>query len=106
MAKKGLLAGDLPGPSQGLEGESTMAMADGVWGKAYLAASQLAATVDAIKVDRSFIMGKYNRLQGRIGSTKVDDASIEGMKDVMQKYGDGDFASANRKLNQLLASVK
>jgi hypothetical protein len=25
------------------------------------------------------------------------------MKDVLQKYGDGDFAAANRKLNQLWA---
>lgn len=106
MQKKGVLSSDLPAQAQGLEGEATKAMADGDWGRAYLAASQLAATVDAIKVDRGFIMAKYNRLQTRVGSGKVDEPMIDGMKDVMQKYGDGDFVAANRKLDQLYSGVR
>ncbi|HEY4239294.1 MAG TPA: hypothetical protein VGM88_05735 [Kofleriaceae bacterium] len=109
MAKKGILAGDL-GAAAGLETESTTAMADNDWGKAYLAAAQLSATVDAIKVDRAFIISKYGRLNARVSGAKVDDATsaqlTDGMKEVMQKYGDGDFAAANRKLNQLAAVVK
>jgi hypothetical protein len=106
MSKKGILGNDL-GPASGLEGEATKAMADGDWGKAYLAAAQLSATVDAIKIDRSFITAKYARLNTRVSSGKLDEQTsqqlTDGMKDVLQKYGDGDFAAANRKLNQLWA---
>ncbi len=109
MQKKGLEAGDL-GPAAGLESEATSAMRDNDWGKAYLAAAQLAATIDAIKVDRSFIMAKYGRLQSRVKSKQRDEATqqvlAEGMNEVMQKFGDGDFSAANRKLNQLSQQVR
>lgn len=104
MAKKGILAGDL-GPAAGLEGEATKAMADGDWGKAYLAAAQLSATVDQIKIDRNFVSAKHGRLHARVKSGKLDESTsaalTEGMREVLQKYGDGDFAAANKKLNQL-----
>jgi hypothetical protein len=109
MAKKGLLPSDL-GPAAGLESEATAAMKSDDWGKAYLAAAQLAATVDAIKVDRNFIAVKTARLQNVVKSAKRDDALqqqlADGMRDVMQKFGDGDFASANKKLNGLWQLVK
>jgi chromosome segregation ATPase len=110
MAKKGLLLGDLPAQAQGLEGEATKGMTDGDWGRAYLAAAQLSATIDAVKLDRGFIMGKMNRLNSRVGNGKQDESTTqqltEGMKDVLQKYGDGDFVNANRKLDQLWSAVK
>lgn len=110
MQKKGVLVADLPGPSQGLEGESTKAMADGDWGKAYFAASQLVATVDAVKIDRAFIQAKTARLSNQLKSTKVDDATnqqLGGMlSDVMVKYGDGNFVAANQRLNQIAAQLK
>lgn len=106
MARKGLLALDL-GPAAGLEAEATRAMSDADWGKAYLAATQLAATVEAVKIDRAFITAKYGRLNARASSGKLDDATsaalTEGMRDVLQRYGDGDFAAANKRLNQLWA---
>jgi hypothetical protein len=106
MNKKGILSGDL-GPAGSLETDATKAMADGDWGKAYLAAAQLAATVDQIKIDRNFVSAKHGRLHARVKSSKLDEttsqALTEGMKEVLQKYGDGDFAAANRKLNQLWA---
>jgi hypothetical protein len=109
MAKKGLLPGDL-GPAANLEGEATAAMKADDWGKAYLAAAQLAATVDAIKVDRNFVAAKAMRLQKIVQSTKRDEAVqkqlADGLTDVMQKFGDGDHAAANRKLNALWALVK
>lgn len=50
---------------------------------------------------------KHGRLHARVKSGKLDEATsaalTEGMKEVLQKYGDGDFAAANRKLNQLWA---
>jgi len=110
MSKKGVLLADLPGPSQGLEGESTKAMADGDWGKAYFAAAQLVATVDAIKVDRAFIQAKTGRLSTQVKASKVDDTTNQQLSgvlsDVMQKYNDGNFAAANQRLNQLAALLK
>jgi hypothetical protein len=106
MAKKGIIAGDL-GAAASLESDATKAMADGDWGKAYLAAIQLSGTVDQIKLDRAFISAKHGRLHARVKSGKLDEATsqalTEGMKEVLQKYGDGDFAAANKKLNQLWA---
>ncbi|MBS1122802.1 MAG: hypothetical protein H6Q90_5030 [Deltaproteobacteria bacterium] len=109
MAKKGLVSSDL-GPAAGLENESTDAMRDNDWGKAYLAAAQLSATVEAVKVDRNFIGAKAGRLQSYVKTKKRDEATeqvlADGMKEVMQKFGDGDFSAANRKLNQLWQQVK
>src|SRR5215813_10744266 len=105
MSKKGVLLADLPGPAQGLEGESTRAMAEGDWGKAYFAAAQLVATVDAVKIDRAFIQAKTARLSNQVKASKPDDATNQQLtgvlSDVMQKYNDGNFAAANVRLNQL-----
>jgi len=106
MSKKGILAGDL-GPAASLEGDATKAMADGDWGKAYLAAATLVARLDEIKIDRNFVSEKHKRLNARVKSGKLDEATsqalTEGMREVVQRYGDGDFAAANKKLNQLWA---
>jgi hypothetical protein len=106
MQRKNLIAGDL-GAAAALEGEATKAMADGDLGKAYFAATQLLATVDQIKIDRNFVSAKHRRLHDRVKAGKLDDATssamTEGMREVLQKYGDGDFAAANKKLNQLWA---
>jgi hypothetical protein len=110
MLRKGVLLGDLPGPAQGLEGESVRAMSDGDWGKAYFAAAQLVASVDAVKVDRAFIQAKTARLSAQVKASKVDDATTQQLagvlSDVMQKYNDGNFAAANQRLNQLAALLK
>ncbi|TMQ06445.1 MAG: hypothetical protein E6J90_42270 [Deltaproteobacteria bacterium] len=110
MLKKGVLVPDLPGPAQGLEGESTRAMADGDWGKAYFAAAQLVAMVDAVKIDRAFIQTKMTRLSAQVKASKPDDATNQqlssALSDVMQKYNDGNFAAANQRLNQLAGLLK
>jgi DNA repair exonuclease SbcCD ATPase subunit len=110
MAKRGILIADLPGPAQSLEGESTRGMADGEWGKAYLAAAQLVATVDAVKIDRAFIQAKTARLSDQVKASKLDDATSQQLAgvlgDVMQRYSDGNFAAANQRLNQLAARLR
>lgn len=110
MLRKGVLVADLPGPAQGLEGESTRAMADGDWGKAYFAAAQLVAMVDAVKIDRAFIQAKTARLSNQVKASKPDDATNQQLTgvlaDVMQKYNDGNFSAANVRLNQLAALLK
>jgi hypothetical protein len=110
MSRKGVLVTDLPGPAQGLEGESTKAMAEGDWGKAYFAAAQLVAMVDAVKVDRAFIQAKTARLSNQVKTSKLDETTNQQLagvlSDVMQKYNDGNFAAANQRLNQLAALIK
>ncbi|MCX5743582.1 MAG: hypothetical protein NT062_13910, partial [Proteobacteria bacterium] len=94
ISKKGLISSDL-GSAENLEGEANKAVNDGNWSKAYFAAQQLALAVDAIKIDRNFINAKVNRLQARLGQA-VSASQADGMKEVLQKYGDGDFVAANR----------
>jgi hypothetical protein len=110
MARKGVLVADLPGPAQGLEGESTRAMAEGEWGKAYFAAAQLVAMIDSVKIDRAFTKAKITRLSSQVSASKVDEATNQqlagALSDVMQKYNDGNFAAANQRLNQLAMALK
>jgi hypothetical protein len=112
MGQRGILASDLPSYAQGLEREATRAIAEGDTGKGYLAATQLAATAEAVKIDKDFVKAKINRLQKQISARggKLDDEVNKslgaGISDVMQKWGDGEFAKANSKLNQLYASLR
>jgi len=99
MGRKNLIAADL-GAAGNLEAEANKAVNDGNWSKAYFAAQQFALAVDAIKIDRGFINAKVNRLQARLGSN-VTPEQAAGMKEVLQKYGDGDFVGANKKLNSM-----
>jgi hypothetical protein len=110
MAKKGIFAPDLPAPAQELEREATQGMASGDYGSAYLAARTLAATVDSIKIDRGFIAAKIGRLSQRMKGVKLDDGKQKQVDtlfaEATSRYGDGDFASANRKLNQIYAMIQ
>ena len=109
MNKKGLMASDL-GAQASLEGEVTKALQESDWTRGYILASQLVQTIDGIQVNRAFIGAKVQRLQNRVKSAKVDEATqaqlTEGLKDVLQKYGDQDFAAANRKINQLWSLIR
>jgi hypothetical protein len=114
MAKKGLMNSDLPGPSQGLESEASKSINEGDMSKAYFAAAQLVATVDAIQVNRAFIQAKMARISAQVKSAKaagsLDEAANKELADilgdVMQKYNDGDFGAANKRLNNLAAKLK
>lgn len=110
MQKKGISTADLPGAAQGLERDALKAISDGDMGKAYFSAAQLQANVDAVKIDRTFVKAKYDRLNARVKSAKVDAATQkqldDGMSDILQKYNDGNFGAANAKLNALSALVR
>jgi hypothetical protein len=109
MGKKGLLNSDL-GAQAALEGEITKALQESDWTRGYILASQLVQTIDGITVNRNFIKAKYDRLQSRVKQAKPEasvNAQLEaGMGEVMQKYGDGDFSAANRKINQLYGLLR
>ena len=109
MAKKGILTGDLPGPAQSLEAEASKAMNENDFSKAYFAAAQLAGQVDAIQINRAFIQAKTARIQAQIKNSKPDEGTNSQLdailRDVMVKYGDGDFAAANKRLNAAAAML-
>jgi len=109
MVKKGILTGDLPGPTQTLEADAAKAMGENDYNKAYFAAAQLAGQVDAIQINRAFIQTKMARIQSQLKAGKVDDATNKEaagiLSEVMLKYNDGDFAAANRRLNQLAGQI-
>lgn len=109
MSKRGILSSDLPAQAAGLEKEATKEMADGEYGPARFAAQQLLATVEAMKVDRTFISQKISRLSkkmsGRTLDEKVQKEVDDLFRDATAKYGDGDYMAANRKLNQIYRSI-
>lgn len=104
MNKKNLINSDL-GAAASLESEAGKALNENDMSKAYFAAAQLVATIEAITVNRQFIQAKTARLSAQAKGMKLDEATnkqvADGLGDVMQKYNDGDFGAANRRLNQL-----
>lgn len=109
MAKKGLIDSDL-GAQASLDNEITKALSESDWTRGYILASQLVQTIDAIRIDRNFIKSKYERLNSRVRSAKVDEptqAQLDsGMKEIMQKWGDGDFSAANKRINALYGALR
>jgi hypothetical protein len=109
MAKKGVINSDLTGPAQLLESEASKALNDNDTSKAYFAAAQLVATVDAIQINRQFIQAKTARLSAQVKATKLDEQTNKELAgilgDVMNSYNNGDFAAANRRLNNLAAKL-
>ena len=105
MSKKGIASADLPGGIAGLEKEATSAMADGEYGKAFLAASTLLQNVEAIKIDKGFVAAKIARLNRVMKQKKLDDATSKQVLDLFnevgEKYNDGDFTGANKRLQEI-----
>jgi DNA repair exonuclease SbcCD ATPase subunit len=105
MSKKNVSMSDLPGGIAGLEKEAMSAMADGEYGKAYLAASTLLQNVEAIKIDKGFVSAKIARLNRVMKQKKLDDATSKQVLDLFnevgEKYNDGDFAGANKRLQEI-----
>ncbi|MBL4634703.1 MAG: hypothetical protein JKY56_12590 [Kofleriaceae bacterium] len=106
MAKKGILASDLPAQARGLEKEANAAMKKGDYGRARLASSQLVKTVKAISVNRGFIAAKIQRLNGRMKGKSLSSRTEGLFRDATARYGDGKFSSANKKLNQIYSSLR
>jgi ribosomal protein S20 len=77
--------------------------------RAYIAAANLVGTIDALVVNRAFIQQKTARIQSQAKATKLDEATNKDLqdiiKDVMNSYNNGDFAAANKRLNQAAATI-
>ncbi len=106
MGAQAILVSDLPEHAQGLEGEAVAALGDGEFGKAKLIADQLAALVEGLKVDRTFVSGKIGRLNRVMKGKTLSPESHDLFRGATEDYGDGKFATANQKLNQILSSLR
>jgi hypothetical protein len=104
MAKKALITSDLPGYAQGLEADALKALnTDNDVYRAQVAATGFVQAVDGITVNKKFISEKMGRLNSAFRAKKMDEASQAQLgainNDVSKLVIDGDYISANRKLN-------
>ncbi len=110
MSRKGILASDLPAPAQGLEKEATAAMAEGDFGRARFAATQLLATVRTAAIDKAFVAQKISRLsaavKGRTLPSALQSEVDELFRQATASYGDGDFSRANARINRIYALLQ
>jgi hypothetical protein len=110
MQERGLLAPDLPPSSARLVDEVREAMKKGDYVRAKYDADSLLATVEGIRIDRTFISAKMARLAQAMHGHKLASAerkTIEGLfQDATANYGDGKFPQANGKINRLFALLK
>jgi hypothetical protein len=110
MQDKGLLTSDLPPGTSKLVEETREAMKKADYVRAKYDADQLLATVDEIKIDRSFISAKMARLSSTMRGKKLEGGDRKTVEDLFQEatanYGDGKFPQANAKINRLFALLK
>ena len=75
----------------------------------FLKAAELLATVEGIKIDRTFISGKIARLSAAMKGRTLDDKKQKEVDDLFReataKYGDGDYSGANKKLNAIWRAI-
>lgn len=105
MSKKGIRRSDLPEPARDLEKEATKAMAEGDFGRARFAASQLVSTVKSIKINKAFIQAKIGRLNSAVNGKKLSSKVDKLFRQATENYGDGKFSSANKKLNKIYGLI-
>lgn len=110
MQEKGLLSSDLPPGTGKLLEDTREAMKKADYVRAKYDADQLLATVEEIKIDRSFISAKMARLSAAMRGKKLEGGDKRTVEDLFQEatanYGDGKFPQANTKINRLFALLK
>jgi hypothetical protein len=110
MQEKGLLTSDLPPGTSKLVEDTREAMKKADYVRAKYDADQLLATVEEIKIDRSFISAKMARLSAAMRGKKIEGGDKKAVEDLFQEatanYGDGKFPQANSKINRLFALLK
>ncbi len=110
MQEKGLLTSDLPPGVSKLVEDTRESMKKADFVRAKYDADQLLATVEEIKIDRSFISTKMARLSAAMRGKKLEGGDKKTVEDLFQEatanYGDGKFPQANAKINRLFALLK
>lgn len=105
MRQKGILRSDLPDPVRDLDSSATQAMAKGDYAQARFAASQLLATVRAMKIDKPFIAAKIGRLNATMKGKALSSSIEQLFREATEEVADGKFVSANKKLNSIYSKI-
>ena len=105
MREKGILAADLPSPLRSLEHAATGGMKKGDYAEAYFAADQLARGVAALSIDRAFVRAKFDRISAQVKG-EVSDEVARLLSAITADFGEGRYAAANRRLNDLIARLR
>ena len=105
MRQKGILRSDLPDPARDLDNSATQSMAKGDYAQARFAASQLLATVRAMKIDKPFIAAKIGRLNATMKGKTISTSIEQLFRDATEEVADGKFVSANKKLNSIYSKI-
>ena len=105
MRQKGILRSDLPEPVRDLDSNATQAMAKGDYAQARFAASQLLATVRAMKIDKPFIAAKIGRLNATMKGKSLSSSVEQLFREATEEVADGKFVSANKKLNSIYSKI-
>ncbi|MDB4970004.1 MAG: hypothetical protein JWN44_5693 [Myxococcales bacterium] len=110
MQERGLLTSDLPPGTGKLVEDTRETMKKGDYVRAKYDADQLLATVEEIRIDRSFISAKMARLSAAMRGKKLEGGDRKTVEELFQEatsnYGDGKFPQANLKINKLFALLK
>jgi hypothetical protein len=105
MSKKGLRSDDLAG-AVGLEADASKAMDAGDFSRAMTDAGILVNTVDGLKIDRAFILQKFDRLKQYVNAHKeTQQQAAAALQEITQKYGDSNYGGANQRINELWAQL-
>lgn len=104
MRKRGILSADLPSPLRSLDRAARKAMKSGDYGEAYFAADQLARGVKSLSVDRAFVRAKFDRVSAQVKGSVSDDVA-RLLSKITSDFGEGRYAAANRKLNDLISRL-
>jgi hypothetical protein len=110
MRKRGILDSDLPAGGARLLSEAMRAGHTGDFAKAKYAAEQLLDVVRNVRIDRSFIGAKIDRLSAQMRG-KALSAGVRGEVDRLfrqatARYGDGQFGASNSELNRIYSMLR
>jgi hypothetical protein len=110
MEAKGLLPADLPADAARLDDQVYAAMHAGEYDRAVDLAERLGRAVAAVQLDQAFLDSKMRRIAGLRNQKKVAGptaAEIDGLlQEVTSLAADGQYGTANRRVNRIAALLQ
>ncbi len=107
LQEKGLLMSDLPPEVASLDAAAAAALRAGEWDRAFALADELGRAVARLELDQRFLDAKLRRLGAQLGRKPLDGAAAEQLlREATSLAADGQYGSANARLNRLAAMLQ
>ena len=110
MQAKGLLPGDLPPDVRSLNDDVYAALRLGDYDRSLDLSEELGRAVAQIQVDQPFLDAKMRRISKRVQKAAVPQATAVQVDALLQEVtslaADGQFGSANRRMNRIAALLQ